>query len=796
MLRKTVKIFVLQALIACGFVAQAQAPTGYYSDCEGSTGKALLTALHGVIGEHTVITYGDLWKLYATSDVYDNGKIWDMYSTKKWTYGDDQCGNYNALGDCYNREHSMPKSWFKDASPMYSDAFHIYPTDGAVNGQRSNYPFGECANGNSLSTQNGVKALGKLGTSTFPGYTGTVFEPDDQYKGDFARSYFYMATCYNDLISSWKSDMLAGNSYPAFSSWAIELLLKWHRQDPVSTKELNRNEAVAAQQDNRNPFIDHPELAEYIWGDKQGEAWYSNGAPTPELVLPVADATLDFGSTIPGMPAVKALVVKGLHLDQDVALSVSGDGFSVSPTSVSAAAANATDGQSVNVAFSPIAAGSYQGVLTVSCGELSSKVVLQGRAIASIPAGPVNSLSDCSFVATWTYVGDADANGEYTLDVRQDGVLLDAFPCSVKATDEYYLVEDLEPSTTYTYVVKSTNLSSDEVSVKTLDPLPSIAISYSGEMPLTAVAGEASEAIELAISSFNVNSDISVSVNEPFALSTDKANWVQNISLNPDEDHFYLQLHSAEAGTFRSAVTATYGDYVNDEFVVEGLVAKTANFFEDFEVVDPNAATYNGCTYQGTAAIWNFSDAGIWTSDKQYEGAQAVRMGKTATSTIEMAEYYAGGFGTVTLWAATFNKDAAATFVLEYATAQGDWTTAGTATAESSEYAQFTFTVNVAEPARMRVRQTDGKRFMIDAIEASKPQGGIADITSGLDGWDAFCRDGQIVLQADGKTLVTVYALDGVEVFKADIAGETLLDAPAGLYIVAAKGEARRVLVK
>lgn len=152
---------------------------------------------------------------------------------------------------------------------MVSDAFHIYPTDGKVNGQRSSFPYGECASGTTLPSCNGVDALGKLGKSTFPGYSGTVFEPVDEYKGDFARTYFYMAACYNDKIASWSSPMLAGNSYPCYTTWAVNLLLKWNEQDPVSQKEIDRNNAVYKHQNNRNPFIDHPELAEYIWGDKQ-----------------------------------------------------------------------------------------------------------------------------------------------------------------------------------------------------------------------------------------------------------------------------------------------------------------------------------------------------------------------------------------------------------------------------------------------------------------------------------------------------------------------------------------------
>lgn len=117
-----------------------------------------------------------------------------------------------------------------------------------------------------------------------------MFEPDDQYKGDFARSYFYMAARYNSRISTWHKDMMAGNNYPCFSTWALNLLLKWHRQDPVSDKETARNDAVYGHQHNRNPFIDHPELVEFIWGDKVGQPgaslWATSLSLSPQSTTP------------------------------------------------------------------------------------------------------------------------------------------------------------------------------------------------------------------------------------------------------------------------------------------------------------------------------------------------------------------------------------------------------------------------------------------------------------------------------------------------------------------------------
>lgn len=218
-------------------------------------------------------SYDDLYDIYATSDVTADGKVWDMYSTCTWTPGQKKCGNYSKVCDCYNREHSIPQSWFSERSPMKSDAFHVYPTDGKVNGQRSNFPFGECSGGTTLAN-----GKGRLGTSTFSGYLGTVFEPDDEYKGDFARTYFYFATRYESIMTTIGGESFNNSKYPSFTKWSENLFLKWHRQDPVSEKEINRNNAIYKHQKNRNPFIDYPELAEHIWGTKKNTAWDINSA--------------------------------------------------------------------------------------------------------------------------------------------------------------------------------------------------------------------------------------------------------------------------------------------------------------------------------------------------------------------------------------------------------------------------------------------------------------------------------------------------------------------------------------
>jgi endonuclease I len=257
-------------LFLLSFVLFAQPKAGYYNNAVGKTEAALKTQLYSIISTGYVYNdYDYLYTIYQTSDVTSTGNLWDMYSTCTWTLGVKQCGNVGTTTCvCYNREHSIPQSWFGEASPMRSDAFHVYPTDGKVNGQRSNYPYGECANGTTLS---GGK--GRLGSSTFAGYSGTVFEPVDEYKGDFARTYFYFATRYQNIMTTIGGESFNKSTYPSLSTWSQNLFLKWHRQDPVSQKEIVRNNAIEVHQKNRNPFIDYPELVEHIWGTKKGLAW-------------------------------------------------------------------------------------------------------------------------------------------------------------------------------------------------------------------------------------------------------------------------------------------------------------------------------------------------------------------------------------------------------------------------------------------------------------------------------------------------------------------------------------------
>ncbi len=280
------KKFFTLLLLSFSVYIFAGEPIGYYNSAVGKSNATLRTTLKTIItSAQSVTSYSGLYTAYATTDKNPaNGKLWDMYSNCNFTIGIDENHGTNG-GECtnYNREHSTPQSWFGGAAPMYSDLFNVYPTDSYVNGKRGNYPYGEVAS-TSYTSGNGSK----LGTSGFAGYSGIVFEPIDEYKGDFARTYMYMATCYAGLCENWGSEgtTIYSSSNLGFTPYAVTLYLKWSLQDPVSQKEIDRNNAVYVIQNNRNPFIDHPELAEYIWGSHKGDAW--------SLISSVAELKLSF----------------------------------------------------------------------------------------------------------------------------------------------------------------------------------------------------------------------------------------------------------------------------------------------------------------------------------------------------------------------------------------------------------------------------------------------------------------------------------------------------------------------
>ena len=428
-MKKITRYLLLLAVLTVAVqTALAAEPNNYYKSAYGMHDEQLMAALRNIIYEHKQLSYNALWDAFKTTDTDAQGYIIDMYSNCQYR-PDEHGGNAQNVGDGFNREHSFPKSWFDDGYPMYTDLFHLYPTDIKVNNQRSNYPFGECANGTYL-TYKQWRGTGKLGKSTFSGYLGTVFEPDDEYKGDFARTYFYMVTCYKNELPRWPGSAqldYSTNRYKAFSTWSINLLVKWARLDPVSEKETKRNDAVFGIQGNRNPFIDHPELFEYIWGDKQGEAWNGGADPIPTITSPVNGSTIQMGNTNIGTELPYTITFQGKNLKNGFSLTMDDyTNFYVSADSFSADDVN--NGTTFTVTFMALEEGEFENNITLRSDEVSTTFTVKAKAIDGDIPDPVlgdSIMEDWEGCQTGGYWTDIVAGHTWKWDFANAGIFSD-----------------------------------------------------------------------------------------------------------------------------------------------------------------------------------------------------------------------------------------------------------------------------------------------------------------------------------------------------------------------------------
>ena len=378
------------------------------------TGTNLLSALCTLVKPSSSFGYDTLLSLYYTSDVYPNdydgtdpltgnpyptqraasnyrGKIWDMYADSLYTPGP-QPDNYSLIGDMYNREHTVPQSWFnKNATPK-SDPHHIFPTDGKVNGQRSNYPYGEATGSLTKVASNGsVIAFGGLSSSPVTTYgscgSDKVFEPEDAYKGDIARGILYMAAAYYNYSQSFALSNTCferSGNYNLLSSYYINLLTKWSEDDPVSQKEIDRNNVIyASKQGNRNPFIDHPNWAYKIWGGTE-YTWGNSSSGTDPKVKSVSvspsSLTLDLNGTKTGSLTANVNAVNGAPTTVTWSISPSNKGVSVSNGTVTA-------GNDAEVGTYTVTATSTYDLTRHGSCTVTVKDSSQGGGGGSVPSG-------------------------------------------------------------------------------------------------------------------------------------------------------------------------------------------------------------------------------------------------------------------------------------------------------------------------------------------------------------------------------------------------------------------------
>lgn len=432
------KLKLLFLLAIVSLVGHAQMPANYYSTATG-TGYTLKTQLYNIIKDHTVKSYGDLYTTYQTSDrdyYYENdGTVLDMYSEKpagvdpyNYSAGSTQrCGNYSVEGDCYNREHIIPQSTFGSALPMVSDAHFITPTDGKVNGIRSNYPHGKVASV-TTTTLNGSK----LGTNTIGAYTGPVFEPIDEFKGDIARMYFYFATRYETTVSSNPYAMFNGTSTQVFTTEFLNILLTWSAMDPVNQREIDRNNAIYTQQGNRNPYIDHPEYVQQVWNadpDTQAPT-----APT-NLIVSSTNATTISLSWTAGTDDV-AVTSYAIYVDGVYKTAVTGTTATIQNVSPSTSYSIYVVAKDAATNASP---ASNTVIATTTAPVIDTEKPTAPTALAS------TSSTSTSVTLSWTE--STDNVGVTKYDVYVNNI----FKLSTSGNTAH--VADLSPLTAYTFYI-------------------------------------------------------------------------------------------------------------------------------------------------------------------------------------------------------------------------------------------------------------------------------------------------------------------------------------------------------
>lgn len=307
-------------------VVSSTAPNNYYTSLNGLSGTTLKQALQDIIADPNVVhghTYGDVAEILLTSDQNpaNGSQIWQMYVEQPRSKIDYQVSSSN-IG-VWNREHIYPQSrggfqdgtfsfsdginvWFPvsagDVLAGHGDAHHIRAEDGAENSFRSNKNYG----------------------TEYNGPAGT----QGSWKGDVARALFYMDVRYNAL------NVINGNPLesPTGNIGDLATLLLWHQQDPPDDFEMNRNNFIYTWQINRNPFIDHPELASYIFGSNVGQI-YTLGGETFEdsSVLVYPNPTTDYiviaGIDSKAKAAIYSItgqLIKEVEFTNEITLSLSG----------------------------------------------------------------------------------------------------------------------------------------------------------------------------------------------------------------------------------------------------------------------------------------------------------------------------------------------------------------------------------------------------------------------------------------------------------------------------------------
>lgn len=729
------KLFSFLSLwIVAAFLINAQHP--YYYSVEGLSKAELKTALHDLIGPEYVLSYGGkgegyTWAGFKAADCLEDGQVRDRYSNEV-RYFD----GLNAV-DGMNIEHVFANSWWgHTVNNAYCDLFNLFPSDATANGRKSNNPIGMVTE--VPAYDNGVIKVGRSSSYRSDSLI-TVWEPADRWKGDFARTFFYMATCYEDFVDEWQTTegllVVEKNRYPTLRPWVVSMLMDWSHNDPVDEIERNRNEIVYGIQGNRNPFVDYPQLADYIWGDSVTYQFYTDkDSDVPVLFLPQKEDLLDYGLQAMSLGLDSGLVIRGRNLPDGVVLSVDNAHFKLERTELTGD--EVARGIRVGIVCKVGEPGKQQAVLRITGTDYEQTDTLSVDFVDGVPAyeatDMVCNVYSRQFVASWQDMGEGTmySLNVYTKDQTGNTISLAGYP--LRLSDTQYTVEGLQGSTTYYYRVSMLNeagevvMSSNEVEVRMPAVSPIFTANVS-EMSFVTAPETPSASQVVKITALELPEDeITVSVEEPFEISIDGEDWQQSITLHGVNTSFHVRVGQVEnEGVLESEMILSTPDVEEIVISLSAEIDRSKAFFENFEAGSKSA--YAEGEVACAAATWYMNQALIGnTSGDRKNGGNAVRMkvvkdGSTYTTMLEMKNDKLSGCDSLIFYAGPYNKDTGAKLSVSYSLDGGHvWTpVVSDLTFKSGEWRRFAYYLHVKGQIRLRFEATgtNGKRLNVDDIQ-------------------------------------------------------------------------------
>lgn len=795
---KNFTVHFLTLLLFLGISSQlfAEIPPGYYATAEGKLKADLKTTLFQIIKNPKVLNYGSgdgaTWSGFAKTDIRpEDGTVWDMYSNNHVKMS----GLVAAPG--MNIEHSFAQSWWNDSSkPLRRDIHHLNPSDTKANSAKGSYPMA-IVDG-STSYNNGVIKVGQ--SSSRPSGTIMAWEPADEYKGDFARQYMYVVTCYEDYSSMWTGNsqpQLDNNTYPVFEEWTYKMLLDWCRKDPVSEKEKKRNEEVYKIQGNRNPYIDYPELAEYVWGAKTETPWHSVQVTTPTLYSPTDKSTISMGATAVAKVLKKDISVNAQNLTGDLTLTVSGNGYSVTPTTITKE--QATSGFIASIQFTSTTALASNGQLTINGGGVSATIALTAEAVDGIPALAAEDITSTSFLAKWVNVGIAN---DYDFSLfAADKTLISGYPIKVNAATQECPITGLTPETTYFYSLTGGGLTSKLIELKTTIAVPSISTSTpDGDLQFITLPNETSKAKQVSVKTEYLKNAVVAKVEAPFELSIDQQNWSNSLNLGTENSSFYVRMIASAIGEYKATLIVSTPDIEeNEELAIVGSSELERPFHEDFE----KGAKGN---YDGTIAVecsmstWVFDKAMMGSQGDLRNGSQAVRLGKDPKSAIYMNSDRSGGAKEISFHTGVYaGKDGITELELSYSINGGNtWVVVNGAVPATKTLTKYTYLINIDKPIRFKISKTKGSsRVNIDDVAIADYRSSTGIHTEKQDAFDCYSHEGKLYINHDDALNIRIINISGQVVFNGLLsAGCNTISLPNGFYFIVANGSTQKIIIK